>query len=314
MNKDFIHRIMVPLDFSSLSLHALEVAATLARQHSASLLMVQILEKSRLSSSEEDSNESESDRSELLGVIKENLQRLANDLSEEYRIEVQSIVQLGVPADEICSIADVLQMDLIIMGSHGLTSAPEMLVGTTAFRVAANAGCPVLTLPLHHPGLSLNNVLLPVRPVPHTSDNFEIVKSILATSSSHVMIAGVNKKDDHLRTYLKMEKLVEILSEKTGLKELSCINSMHYSDDVVRQIMTIADGEQPDLIILTATMKSYWTDQHIDANHYSSIDHRHFPLLILRRNANEIRNEVPDTSLLNLIRTKIRLFQNIHLN
>jgi nucleotide-binding universal stress UspA family protein len=50
----------------------------------------------------------------------------------------------GVPFREIIDTAKDIQADLIIMGTHGRTGVPHLLIGSVAERVVRLAPCPVL--------------------------------------------------------------------------------------------------------------------------------------------------------------------------
>jgi nucleotide-binding universal stress UspA family protein len=59
-----------------------------------------------------------------------------------YNVSIQS----GYAATEILRIVDEKQLDLLVMGSHGLTGLAHVLFGSTADRVIRKASCSVLTV------------------------------------------------------------------------------------------------------------------------------------------------------------------------
>jgi hypothetical protein len=58
--------------------------------------------------------------------------------------EVQ--VTAGHPADAIVRTAEELDVDLIIMATHGRTGVPHIVLGSVAEKVVRHAPCPVLTV------------------------------------------------------------------------------------------------------------------------------------------------------------------------
>jgi nucleotide-binding universal stress UspA family protein len=52
----------------------------------------------------------------------------------------------GYAATEILRIAEEKKLDLLVMGSHGLTGLAHVLFGSTAERVVRKAGCSILTV------------------------------------------------------------------------------------------------------------------------------------------------------------------------
>ena len=63
----------------------------------------------------------------------------------------------GVPADEICTLAENENIDLIVMSSHGRTGLSRVLVGSVAEKVLRAAKCPVLIV--KQPGNAEANVV-----------------------------------------------------------------------------------------------------------------------------------------------------------
>ena len=51
----------------------------------------------------------------------------------------------GDPADEIVRVADEIDADLIVMGTHGRTGLARLLMGSVAEQTVRRAPCPVLT-------------------------------------------------------------------------------------------------------------------------------------------------------------------------
>ena len=59
-------------------------------------------------------------------------------------------IQSGYAATEILRIVDEKRLDLLVMGSHGLTGLAHVLFGSTADRVVRKASCSVLTVRLRN--------------------------------------------------------------------------------------------------------------------------------------------------------------------
>jgi nucleotide-binding universal stress UspA family protein len=59
-------------------------------------------------------------------------------------VPVTSLVRMGDPSREIIAAAKELEIDLIILATHGRTGLSHFLLGSTAEKVVRRAGCPVL--------------------------------------------------------------------------------------------------------------------------------------------------------------------------
>jgi len=61
-------------------------------------------------------------------------------------VEVETILEVGVPSQTLVRIAGELDPALLVIGTRGLTGLTHLLLGSTAERVVQKAPCPVLTV------------------------------------------------------------------------------------------------------------------------------------------------------------------------
>lgn len=74
-------------------------------------------------------------------------QALKNVVAEQgVGIEVEELVVIGRPHEQIVSTADERQADLIVMGVRGRGAVDMTLFGSTTNQVVRRARCPVLTV------------------------------------------------------------------------------------------------------------------------------------------------------------------------
>ena len=73
------------------------------------------------------------------------MQALA-DASRDGRLHITSGIRRGVATHEIVQAAEELDVDLIIMATHGVRGWKHFGLGSTADRVARAAPCPVLVV------------------------------------------------------------------------------------------------------------------------------------------------------------------------
>ncbi len=73
-------------------------------------------------------------------------ERYASHLKQKQPYEIQ--ILSGYPATEMIQFAKENNIDLIVMGCHGLTGIAHVLFGSTADRVVRKAPCSVLTVRL----------------------------------------------------------------------------------------------------------------------------------------------------------------------
>ncbi len=140
-----IKKILIPIDFSEHSLHALEYAKFFAGKFNAELILLNVVEPvvfiTDLTMGQINIPSIES---ELLQKSEEKINELVNSLKNEYN--VRGVVKLGKPYVEIIEFSKNENIDLIVIGSHGHTGVEHLLFGSTAEKVIRKATCPVLII------------------------------------------------------------------------------------------------------------------------------------------------------------------------
>jgi nucleotide-binding universal stress UspA family protein len=136
--------ILVPVDFSDSSSHALRHATNLAQQSGGSLIMVHVVPADY----------------GLLGIGREewadldrSLQRQAANRLRDFadanvpgNVETTLEVRIGQPAEEIVAAANESKCDLVVLSTHGRSGLDRLLIGSVADRVARLSPCPVFLM------------------------------------------------------------------------------------------------------------------------------------------------------------------------
>ena len=143
-----ISRILVPTDFSSDADAALEYALEIARPFNASVHLLHVVENPLAAgvwSSEIYTAEIAGLQVNLVRDAEERLRRSLPIIAGE-PVGVTREVRTGNPGRVIVDVASERLIDLIVMGTHGRTGLPHLVMGSVAERVVRTAPCPVLTL------------------------------------------------------------------------------------------------------------------------------------------------------------------------
>lgn len=179
-------RVLVPVDFSGHAITAAKLATAIARRSSASVTLLHV--------------------DHLPDVAKRLAERMPFDVWEAYIAERNDVLQrmlsdarvelgdddrihtalarngTGPVIDEYARKHDV---DLIVMGSHGIDSTGRFLLGSVAACVAAAAPCPVLiTRTQHHDRLPISGAfrrpLVAIDYCPYSEAATSVVRDIAA--------------------------------------------------------------------------------------------------------------------------------------
>ncbi len=140
-----IRTILLATDLTAASREATDRAIGLARQLDARLLIVNVLEKHRLSGggSHERVDQARSEReTALVSVV-----RSARDAG----VTAEFLVWEGEPGDSIAAAAEAEKADIVVVGTRGRSGAERMLLGSVSDQVVRHAECPVLVVrPTRH--------------------------------------------------------------------------------------------------------------------------------------------------------------------
>jgi universal stress protein A len=139
-----LERILVPMDFSRISLKALDYAVPLAKQFGAKIILLHAIEPPPYSM---DVINVPTGEGFPVGPMKKELDALAKMIEPDLLKEV--IVRVGTAFEVITNVARDCEADLIITTTHGHTGLKHVFMGSTAERVVRHAPCPVLVVRKH---------------------------------------------------------------------------------------------------------------------------------------------------------------------
>jgi universal stress protein A len=140
-------KILVPIDFSDCSKKALQYAIPFARQFHARMIFLHILPVHYAIG-----REAEFAGTLIEGDLKNELETRLTMLVQETipsEIPVEIEVRHGAPSIEIVNAAKEMDVDLIVMSTHGHTGRVHALIGSVAGDVVRLAPCPVFVVREH---------------------------------------------------------------------------------------------------------------------------------------------------------------------
>ena len=184
-------RILCPIDFSPMSLHAIEHAAAVARWYEASITALHVHDPFGMPGPgwpvpAQDVTEATMARvhSETAACLKA---AAATDL------DVRVLVDVGQPATRILERANTLPADLIVIGTHGASGFEHLVLGSVTEKVLRKASCAVLTVPPHETrtsALPFKRVLCAVDFSVWSLRAFELARSL--AQESHAALTAVS--------------------------------------------------------------------------------------------------------------------------
>jgi nucleotide-binding universal stress UspA family protein len=192
-----IQKVLVPVDFSEVTLQAVNQARVIAKLSNAELILLHVCELSKKSEKEIE------------------LSKIASKITFEYQISVQPIITNGNIFDDIAQTADDQRVDLIVMGTHGLNGL-QLFTGSYALKVVAGSTKPFIVTQAN---TKLQNgfktIILPVLGFRPTEETLEVLINLVKINSSKVWLAAPkgsteNQKKDIKTSLFLFKRIFEI--------------------------------------------------------------------------------------------------------
>ena len=138
--------ILIPFDFSEYALAALQSAKKIAAKAPVQLISVTVIP------SQIDWDLLPEKARKTYPDLQEELDETSARILEYLKMmsfsknEIQVIVKIGVPAEQILRVIDAEQADLVVLGTYGKGFSEGKFIGSTLQNVLRNAPCPVLAV------------------------------------------------------------------------------------------------------------------------------------------------------------------------
>jgi universal stress protein A len=140
-----LKKILIPTDFSETSKKAVQYALRFAEQFGCEITLLYVVEPVTPMVGAPLGVEVFTEKDEC-SMAEKDLAALATESQTNDVHSITSFVRVGHAPNEITKAAKDLDVDLIIIATHGYTSWRHLCIGSTAERVVRTAPCPVLVV------------------------------------------------------------------------------------------------------------------------------------------------------------------------
>ena len=214
-----MNKILVPVDFSIHSEYAMEVAANIAKKHDAEIIALHMMGISDAIVTKNQSKQMFEGIYYAKLAEKSFKEFLAKDFLKG--IKITETVYNYKKFHELNDVANDLEVDLIVMGSHGSSGLSEVFVGSNTEKVVRSSDIPVLV-------------------IKHRAENFQIKNAVFASDFGTENIDAYNKAMD----------LFEKLNAKVTLLYINLPGQQYRSnkemEDRVKSFLLEADNGNLD--------------------------------------------------------------------
>jgi nucleotide-binding universal stress UspA family protein len=262
--------IIVAVDFSNTSIHALEYAIPLANKMKSDIHLVWVDKLTSLESLYTDT--SNEHRNEAKKRFEELIAQYANKLVKGVTMDFK--LKRGKIYREVDNLARILEAELIITGAHGISGFEEFWIGSNAYKIVTYATNPVITVRHDFPiKKTINRIIVPMDGSQETLQKIPFVVKLatLFKSEVHLVITHTS----HLKSIQRItQKVAQSALTRLKMHNISVIEDSIVANDLTKAVLNYASTVKADLIAIM-------TDQETQVN------------LLLGAHAQQLINQSP---------------------
>ena len=204
-------RILIPIGFSDQSMIALGQAFNLAKIKKSEIILLSVIEEPNMI----ESLFLDDRTHELQQKVNDKLVEVGKEYAEKYDIHVETMVAKGRVYEKIIDVAEMVNADLIVMGTNGTPKGVmKKVIGSNAERVVRLAHCPVITIKGKDHKNGCENIILPLDLEKQTKEKVTLAIEYARYWNATIRVVSVllrNKqeiKDQLVRNLNQVEKFI----------------------------------------------------------------------------------------------------------
>lgn len=287
--------VLCPIDFSEHSQRALRFAVATAVRGKAVLRVVHVNDPLLLAAAAAALHDRQ-----LAKRTAEELQQFIETIvpaKTREHLRVTAHVSTGHAADEILKAASIRRTDLIVVGTHGLTGADRLLLGSTTLSVLQHATMPVLAVPRGRQAADAavpsawpgRRIMAAVELHGTPASDVETAARVAQWFGSTLLLAHVvtdTAAPHWLSADLSAHDRIRIAEAERQLRALAAVASRRVTTDVrvarghiADEIAALAAAERTELLLTALHERRHWFGAKRGSISYHVLTHAVSPVL-----------------------------------
>ena len=213
-----IKNILVSLDLSDISTNVLETAVSIAKEHHANILFLNVVEIGFMFEMGGGSYISPRTIDRLTDLSRKRLNSFAIDIGKRHQIDCVSIVRVGLVPVSIIKAASDYKVDLIIMGKSETSRLKRFFISSTVRRVVKISSCPILTIPPNNGCTNSGTALIAFSSIAGIPERYDSLLKLMGKrgKSLEIMVLSSSFTDAEIKVLKKIAKCLVKKSEQEG--------------------------------------------------------------------------------------------------
>ncbi|MFM7024122.1 MAG: universal stress protein [Flavobacteriales bacterium] len=266
-------KILVPIDFSAFSFHALGVAADIARKASAEIHLLHLVEDAEKVNNKEINKQ-------FLDVI---------ELKSMAGLKIINALKIESIDEGIEQYATKNKIDLIVMGSHGHRTFHDEIFGSNTDKVMKNSSLPLLIVKESTTDFSINTLVFSSNFYKEASASFKKVKPLLDLYRPEIHLLSVLPENTEEKEEFAKRLMFDFAAEHK--LEGYCCRTVTASN-IEEGINKYCNQVNPELLMMETHGKSQLSHLLFGSVSEDLAAKRKQPVLTLRIPNVELRDDV----------------------
>jgi len=238
--------VIVAVDFSNTSVHALEYAISLANKMKSHIHLVWVDKVTSQESvypdtSNENRNEAKKRFDELVSTYGK---KLVRGVTMDYKLKKGRIYR------EVDNLAKLVEAELIVAGAHGISGFEEFWIGSNAYKIVSYASNPVITIRNSFSfRKNIERILVPMDGSMESLQKIPFVVKLASLFNSEVHL--VTTHNSHLRSIQRIaEKIAQSAMIYLQAHEITVVEDSIIANDLTKAVLNYAGKVDADLIAI----------------------------------------------------------------
>jgi len=289
-----VKKILIPTDFSETADLALEHAIHMAKISSAEIHLLHVVSSFSFRVNLPEGETEDLQNANLSNAVSNRLKQIADDIEQKHGVKVHISMASGSIKTEVVKLADQIDADIIILGTHGVSGLKEFFMGSNAFRIISDADCPVLSVQKNATQLGFKNLIVPIDNSFHSREKLGISVKIAKTYGSTIHICGLrshdhNDDDLNAKFRMKMKQVDDYLTEK----EIPFTSEIIFCSNIANATMDFAKEKNGDLIIIMNEQEVNAVGWFLGPYAQQVVNHSVVPVLSIRPSQGVVSSVTP---------------------
>jgi nucleotide-binding universal stress UspA family protein len=275
-NSQEMKNILVPVDFSKGSMHALEHAIKMINKIGGDLRILHV----RKSKSYDQPFILKGSEKNYSKTVDEFCNEILSHYKEQYKGNgtFDYVITTGKIYKNVINEAKKIDAGLVVMGTHGVSGFEELWVGSNSYRVVSKASCPVLTIRHGFKKTNISKIILPIDVYKNTRQKVPIVAELAEKFKAEVHVVDVRTSDSKDIIY-RLKKYGDQAFEYIDKQGIKTIRKSKKGSNIVDVVIAYGCHINADLIAITKLDRGTPGNQSISSAAQQMVNHSPVPVL-----------------------------------